>query len=350
MTNSISTISVLNKPIEKKCKKCGLYFPATEEFFSSRKDGKFGFNAQCKGCIAVRAKKYYHKKSDKLCPRCGKPTIKGRKYCSQECRDRRSEIIREDGIVLKKCPKCKKLKVLNTDNYYPSNNSNSGFTTYCIPCQSEKHKVFSKKRYLSLTQEQKDEKKRIRNEYLKRNKEKVAYRRKRYDNSFIKKNSSVVLELSKYETVISSDDEYIQVKCTYCGTVFKPTNYQAKLRLEAIRGKNNTGGECRIYCSTNCKLACPTYRQHKYPKGFKPATSREVEPLIRQLCFERDNWTCQHCGVTSKDAQLHCHHIIGVVHSPMEQNDISNTITLCKACHKALHKKSGCRYQDYKCA
>jgi hypothetical protein len=76
-------------------------------------------------------------------------------------------------------------------------------------------------------------------------------------------------------------------------------------------------GECRLYCSENCKQACPTYWQQKYPKGFKHVTSREVNPYLRQMVLERDNWTCQICGKTSKEAQLHVHHMDPVAQNPM---------------------------------
>jgi len=68
------------------------------------------------------------------------------------------------------------------------------------------------------------------------------------------------------------------------------------------------------------------------------------------MCFERDNWECQSCGATQSEAQLHCHHIEGYAQNPRLGNDVTNTVTLCKTCHKEVHKLPGCNYNDLKCS
>lgn len=35
--------------------------------------------------------------------------------------------------------------------------------------------------------------------------------------------------------------------------------------------------------------------------------------------------------------------------NPMFQNDADSCITLCKDCHKFIHKQIGCRYIDLRC-
>ena len=62
------------------------------------------------------------------------------------------------------------------------------------------------------------------------------------------------------------------------------------------KGNNDNQGEARLYCTDQCKYACPTYYQHLYPKGHKTATSREVQPELRQMVLARDNYTCQNCN------------------------------------------------------
>ena len=141
--------------------------------------------------------------------------------------------------------------------------------------------------------------------------------------------------------------EILEVKCAYCGRWFVPTRFAVSGRLDAINNLNR--GEQRLYCSGNCKQACPTYNQKTYPKGFKHVTSREVDPYLRKMVLERDNWTCQICGKTSKEAQLHCHHMDPAMQNPMFQNDTDSCITLCKGCHKKVHKQIGCRYIDLRC-
>jgi hypothetical protein len=76
-------------------------------------------------------------------------------------------------------------------------------------------------------------------------------------------------------------------------------------------------GEGRLYCSEACKQACPIYKQLLYPKGFKAATSREVQPELRQMVLARDNYICQRCDKTKDELSeegiaLHCHHLEGI--------------------------------------
>jgi len=219
----------------------------------------------------------------------------------------------------------------------------------------------------------KNNKKRLRKkqkEYQKKNKEKIKEKRKIYNKNnkerikerkrkYTEKNKEYILEkrkqhsqqkssvekvqkLAEYETVSGN-----QIRCKYCGRWTIPTNLQVQCRLQGIK----INDRCYIYCSEECKRECPTYGQKKYPKGFKPATSREVNPHLRQLVLERDNYTCQKCGKTQKELNtgLHCHHIIPHVNSPLETNDPDNCITLCKDCHKLVHKTPGCGYSELKC-
>ena len=141
--------------------------------------------------------------------------------------------------------------------------------------------------------------------------------------------------------------EILEVKCAYCGRWFAPTYKAVRSRLDSINNLNQ--GECRLYCSENCKQACPTFHKMLYPKGLKHTTSREVNPYLRQLVLERDNWTCQICGKTINEAQLHVHHMDPVSQNPMFQNDADSCITLCKGCHKMVHSRRGCRYIDLVC-
>jgi 5-methylcytosine-specific restriction endonuclease McrA len=139
----------------------------------------------------------------------------------------------------------------------------------------------------------------------------------------------------------------LEVKCTYCGQWYTPTYSSVTNRLVAINNLNK--GEQRLYCSENCKQVCPTYRKRKYPRGFKHTSSREVSTYLRQMVMERDNWECQICGKTVEEIQLHCHHMDPAAQNPMFQNDMNSCITLCKDCHKKVHKQHGCRYVDLRC-
>lgn len=154
--------------------------------------------------------------------------------------------------------------------------------------------------------------------------------------------------LGIYEDVRKQNGtEILEVKCAYCGRWYAPKQMEVSNRFAAINNLNL--GENRLYCSENCKLACPTFGRQKYSKGFKHTTSREVSTYLRQLVLERDNWECQICGKTIKEIQLHCHHMDPVAQNPMFQNDMDSCITLCKDCHKKVHMQYGCRYVDLQC-
>ena len=139
------------------------------------------------------------------------------------------------------------------------------------------------------------------------------------------------------------DQNLLNAKCVYCGKWFRPSRKAAVGRVDALGGK---GGESRFYCSDGCKDACPTYRKHKWPAGFKNSTSREVVPELRRIVFERDNWQCQKCGSLEL---LHCHHVQSYSRNRMLANDPDNCITLCKSCHKNVHKQKDCTYFSLKC-
>lgn len=142
------------------------------------------------------------------------------------------------------------------------------------------------------------------------------------------------------------DENVLEVKCAYCGKWFIPKNRTVTNRIEALN--SNNGKENRFYCSSECKKECPIYRKIKLSseESNTKQYSREVQPQLRQLVFERDNWTCQKCG--SKKS-LHCHHVEFIRYEPLESCDIDKCITLCKKCHKEVHKKEGCKYIEGKC-
>jgi len=67
---------------------------------------------------------------------------------------------------------------------------------------------------------------------------------------------------------------------------------------------------------------------------------------IKQQIKERDNYTCQSCGIKRKYQLLHVHHIDGNGSSKKgkklrikkQNNKLSNLITYCNQCHSALHE------------
>jgi len=142
------------------------------------------------------------------------------------------------------------------------------------------------------------------------------------------------------------DKNILEVKCAYCGKWHMPKLRDVRNRVQALKGNINGYSEYKLYCSNSCKKECPVYNQNKYPKGYKKASSREVQPELRQLVFERDEYTCQKCG---NEKNLHCHHIEGIRWEPLESCDIDKCITYCKNCHIEVHKIEECRTIDMQC-
>lgn len=52
--------------------------------------------------------------------------------------------------------------------------------------------------------------------------------------------------------------------------------------------------------------------------------------------LRRDKWTCQHCGY--KGSKLVAHHVVLWSESKALRFDVSNGLTLCRACHCKVHK------------
>ena len=173
--------------------------------------------------------------------------------------------------------------------------------------------------------------------YREANKEKIAEQDKTYREANALYNSYKNTFFGEFK---EGENGVLLVKCKYCNKWFSPTNSEVKSYFQYGTS---------LYCSNGCKKSCPTYNVVKYERGFRQNTSREVQPELRKLVLERDNWTCQKCGANKNEditVTLHCHHIDSVKNNPIESADMDNCVTLCKDCHKEVHKQKGCRYSD----
>lgn len=156
-------------------------------------------------------------------------------------------------------------------------------------------------------------------------------------------------KLNIYEEVRHDPKNYelMQVKCNFCKEWFNPTNLEVQNRLACIE-RDNKQGESRLYCSEDCKVACPVYKRLTIPKDFDiKRNERPLQKELREMVLERDNYECQKCGATNVD--LVCHHITGVMQNPIESADVDNCITICKKCDKFIHSQTGCKPSDLRC-
>lgn len=143
----------------------------------------------------------------------------------------------------------------------------------------------------------------------------------------------------------------------------KPSPFEGKKHTEETKAKISANRQGKGLGNTNAKGQIPHNKGKAHPvhnsewrakvslansgpnhwnwKGgintenrLQRSSSRHKEWM--NAVFKRDNWTCQHCG--SRERRITSHHIV-----PWSQNkslhfDVSNGITLCRACHCALHK------------
>jgi len=228
---------------------------------------------------------------------------------------------------------------------------------------SDLHKL-EKKEYDKRYNEENKELIRNRNkEYRERNKEKIKEMKKKHANAMAKYDTWF-LKLSPYYDPDEirrdpNNNDLIQFRCYYheCREWFNPTNQQLRIRYTAILGsKDGRNRQCNLYCSDVCKNRCPAFRKRKEPSVVKQDYDREVQPELRKMVLERDNYTCQRegCGKSQKDYPdlvLHCHHKFPLNEDPICSADIDNCITLCAECHKWVHMNvPGCSTAELRCS
>lgn len=76
-------------------------------------------------------------------------------------------------------------------------------------------------------------------------------------------------------------------------------------------------------------------RWSSIPKKEFPRYKHLMDKKTKQFrsdIFERDNWTCQTCGI--RGIYLEVHHIKSWAKFPELRYDLKNAVTLCLECHK----------------
>jgi len=242
------------------------------------------------------------------------------------------------GVQYNKCKKCSKWFEATNEYFNYMAGKRPILSLICKLCQSKWRKIYYKNNKESAKQYGKL--------YIKNNITKIKNLKNNYAKTYALF-ATFAHQLTIEESPKEEENGYLLTKCAYCGRYFYPTNRMVMHRIDSLLRRAD--GESRLYCSDGCKDACPIFNQHRWPKGFKPATSREVDPIIRQMCLERDNYTCQKCEKTIDEIEIHSHHIEGAVQMPLLANDVDNTITLCKPCHQWVHRQKGCTYYDMRC-
>ena len=91
------------------------------------------------------------------------------------------------------------------------------------------------------------------------------------------------------------DNNILTVICTNCKKRFIPKLNSVAERARSLKGTQS--GECRLYCSDECKEQCSIFNKSLYNNinNNKIYTQNEYDQF-RAFVLERDNYKCQYCG------------------------------------------------------
>ena len=101
------------------------------------------------------------------------------------------------------------------------------------------------------------------------------------------------------------------------------------LGLDSFHAAVNPDGEVQVWWGRN---ATPPWE-----RTVKQQRSSPQYQIWREAVFERDDYTCQTCGV--RDGELNAHHVKRFADHPELRFDVDNGVTLCVQCHKQEHKR-----------
>lgn len=121
--------------------------------------------------------------------------------------------------------------------------------------------------------------------------------------------------------------------CRNCRTIFmfKPSQLN----------KYPNGGR---YCSRKCGYEYRVKKTALKPIKDKYGRSKRKADKDWQLAVrERDNYTCQKCGI--KQPYIHTHHKATRSTRPDLKHMVSNGICLCNSCHTWVHKNPTLSYK-----
>ena len=132
----------------------------------------------------------------------------------------------------------------------------------------------------------------------------------------------------------------------------KYVNNLSKLKVSCLAKHDYEVSFACFKLGSRC-VAClnATRRDENHP-SYNPLISQEEREKQRKssACrdwtkkvYERDDYTCQKCGVRGK--RMNAHHIHSYAKHADLRHDVNNGAALCVPCHKQFHKQYGaCRF------
>lgn len=114
----------------------------------------------------------------------------------------------------------------------------------------------------------------------------------------------------------SPRDTRVTLNCAQCGTSFKVRQYRLQQGVK--------------FCSHPCSAK---HRNQGRTSEHKLIRDSAAMKKWREAVFERDDYTCQICGVRG-GVELNADHIKPFAYFPELRFELSNGRTLCVDCHK----------------
>jgi 5-methylcytosine-specific restriction endonuclease McrA len=109
-------------------------------------------------------------------------------------------------------------------------------------------------------------------------------------------------------------------------------------------GRASKGRKMSLENKIKLSERCSGEKCHLWKGGITPINSKirhSVQYIEwRNVVFERDNYTCQHCFARNgngKSIHLEAHHIKQFAHYPKLRFNIDNGVTLCRDCHNKIN-------------
>lgn len=122
-------------------------------------------------------------------------------------------------------------------------------------------------------------------------------------------------------------------------TITRTEEWVKKVSLSAL-GRRHSKDTIAAMSGANSK----NWKGGVTPENKKIYKSRAYKKW-RQEVFERDNFTCRHCGVSGEAVQAH--HIKPFSIFKDLRLSVPNGLTLCKPCHKIQHSKGWLKEFQY---
>lgn len=130
-------------------------------------------------------------------------------------------------------------------------------------------------------------------------------------------------------------------ECEYCGATFSR-------RIGQVHNHTFCSKECYnkgYFGDKHWRWITDRTQLRKTTRDIRKSTEMKT---WRLQVFERDNYTCQLCGV--RGGNLHPHHIIKLSKCSDDDSlifDINNGITLCENCHQRTYNRE--EHYEYDC-